>query len=404
MWSDELDSAFSDRHSAIPCFMGQRERKEMAMNRTIVLILALSGAVASCAPTHGVTLGTGTYDVIDLGVHPGFDASEPSGINSVGQVSGFSSRNNGTVKRAFFYDTPRCQRVDVGAAVPEEASSDAMAINDSAVVVGSYRRSDGRLRAFAFSQGVFRDLGGDERLDHHALAVNKSGQIVGFQTQPVLSIDEAVAYANGQAIGFPFFGNAYVNNAAGISDSGEVTGPLRSSGGLMLGMKFFPNLNRWYQIRAASPHPQLPDFDRVMNPRAINANGNVTGIIGSSVPHAFLSRNHFEPTRDLGTIDPAHPEWFSVAYAINAAAHVVGVAQTSTGITAFLHNGTTMTDLNTRISGASGWRLIGEVAINDKGLIAAQASLNNGPNRAVLLLPASRVGPVGPLCPPSVFG
>jgi probable HAF family extracellular repeat protein len=83
---------------------------------------------------------------------------------------------------------------------------------------------------------------------------------------------------------------------------------------------------------------------------------------------------------------------------------VVGVAQTSTGITAFLHNGTTMTDLNTRISGASGWRLIGAVAINDKGLIAAQASLNNGPKRAVLLLPARRVGTVRPLCPPSVFG
>jgi hypothetical protein len=63
-----------------------------------------------------------------------------------------------------------------------------------------------------------------------------------------------------------------------------------------------------------------------------------------------------------------------------------------------------MIDLNTKLSDAPGWRLIGALAINDKGLIAAQASLNNGPGRAVLLVPVSRVGPVTPLCQPSVFG
>jgi probable HAF family extracellular repeat protein len=116
--------------------------------------------------------------------------------------------------------------------------------------------------------------------------------------------------------------------------------------------------------------------------------------------HSILSRNHFEPTQDLGTLDPAHPEWFSVAHAINASAQVVGVAQTGAEITAFLHNGTTMIDLNTRLSGAAGWRLIGALGINEKGQIAAQASLNNGPRRAVLLLPVSRFGGIGQLCPP----
>ena len=142
--------------------------------------------------------------MIDLGVQPGFDTSEPTGINSVGQVSGFSSRNNDSFRRAFFYDTPGCQMVDVGAAVPQ-ASSEAAAINDSAMVVGTFRRSDGRLRAFSFFQGVFRDLGGDDRLDHHALAVNKGGKIVGFQSVPGLSTEEAVAYTNGQAVTFPTF-------------------------------------------------------------------------------------------------------------------------------------------------------------------------------------------------------
>ena len=101
----------------------------------------------------------------------------------------------------------------------------------------------------------------------------------------------------------------------------------------------------------------------------------------------------------------AHPEWFSVAYAINASTHVVGVAQIGTDITAFLYNGATMIDLNTRLSGAAGWRLIGALAINENGVMAAQASFNNGPRHAVLLLPASRVGDIVPsLCPPPVLG
>lgn len=381
------------------------------MNWKIVLALVLSVAMGSCARAQQGIVGTGTYQVLDLGVHPGFDTSEPSGINSLGQVSGFSIKTSDSSRRAFFYDTPHCQRIDVGAAVPQQASSEAMAINDSAMVVGSFRRADdGRLRAFSFHQGMFRDLGGDDRLDHHALAVNKGGKIVGSQSVPGLSTEEAVAYTNGQAVPFPNFvvvppsGTALVNRATGISDSGEVTGPLKAGGGQELGMKYFPNLTRWYQIRPAASHPQLPDFDRVMRPRAINASGNVTGTIGRTVPHAFLSRNHFEPTRDLGTLDPAHPEWFSVGYAINASAHVVGVAQNGSGITAFLHNTITLIDLNTKLSDAPGWRLIGALAINDKGLIAAQASLNNGPGRAVLLVPVSRVGPVTPLCQPSVFG
>ena len=94
--------------------------------------------------------------------------------------------------------------VDIGAAVPQ-ASSAATAINDSAMVVGSFLRSDGRLRAFSFFQGVFRDLGGDDRLDHHALAVNKGGKIVGFESVPGLSTEDAVSYTNGQAATFPTF-------------------------------------------------------------------------------------------------------------------------------------------------------------------------------------------------------
>jgi hypothetical protein len=64
-----------------------------------------------------------------------------------------------------------------------------------------------------------------------------------------------------------------------------------------------------------------------------------------------------------------------------------------------------MIDLSTRLSDAAGWRLIGALAINEHGVIAAQASFNNGPRHAVLLVPASRFGDFGPSrCPPPVLG
>jgi hypothetical protein len=63
------------------------------MKWTIVLALVLSVAIGSCAGPQQAIVGTGSYQVLDLGVHPGFDTSEPSGINSVGQVLGFSIRD-----------------------------------------------------------------------------------------------------------------------------------------------------------------------------------------------------------------------------------------------------------------------------------------------------------------------
>jgi hypothetical protein len=79
---------------------GRVNAKEMVMNWMIVLAVVLSVAVGSCAPTKPAIVGTGAYQVIDLGVHPGFESSEPTGINSVGQVSGFSSRNSNPPRRA----------------------------------------------------------------------------------------------------------------------------------------------------------------------------------------------------------------------------------------------------------------------------------------------------------------
>ena len=70
------------------------------MKWTIFLALVLSVAVGSCARTQQGIVGTGTYQVLDLGVHPGFDTSEPSGINSLGQVSGFSIKTSDSSRRA----------------------------------------------------------------------------------------------------------------------------------------------------------------------------------------------------------------------------------------------------------------------------------------------------------------
>src|SRR6476660_1774948 len=92
--------------SVVPEPSASRSAKEIVMNWMIVLAVALSVVAGSCAPTKPAIVGTGTYQVIDLGVHRGFEIPAPKEINSVVQVSGSRARNREPARRAFFYDTP----------------------------------------------------------------------------------------------------------------------------------------------------------------------------------------------------------------------------------------------------------------------------------------------------------
>ena len=91
---------------------------------------------------------------------------------------------------------------------------------------------------------------------------------------------------------------------------------------------------------------------------------------------------------DLGTLGGAS----SQAQGINSTAQIVGWSTTTAGESirhAFIYNGSTMTDLNSLIPGASGWDLIQANAINDSGWIVGYGTNTAGTQDAFLLRPSS---------------
>jgi probable HAF family extracellular repeat protein len=156
------------------------------------------------------------YTITDLGSLYGCctidDESNAAGVNNAGDVVGWSLTQLGTL-----IDNP------VAVTVP-------LAINASGVVVG-YADGATSQRAFAYSNGVMRDLGvlaGPEGFPGWeyslALAINTAGDVVGESTGAaflyhdgaMVNLNDRIAHDEG---GWPRF-----HAATGINDRGQIVG------------------------------------------------------------------------------------------------------------------------------------------------------------------------------------
>jgi probable HAF family extracellular repeat protein len=207
---------------------------------SFLLALAAGGARAA-APAQAWTL-------VDLGTLGG-SGSYGSAVSDDGDVAGCSNTSNGEV-HAFLWH--RGTMVDLAAAsamtggascglavndrgvvagraadgelvVWDGASAtslgvtgDVGAINDSGLVVGSYDDA-GVARAFAWQDGVLRDLGAPRTTSSRATAVNARGDIVGQAG------GHAFLYRDGAFVDLGTLGGA-ASIAKGINDRGEVVG------------------------------------------------------------------------------------------------------------------------------------------------------------------------------------
>ena len=111
-----------------------------------------------------------------LGFLPGGDYSAAFGVNTAGQVVGYS--NTATVLRGFVW-TAAGGMQDIGT-LPGDDGSQALGINNSGVIVGSSSGPSGT-HAFARTSSAMLGLGtlpGDN--ESVAYAVNDSGQVVGY--------------------------------------------------------------------------------------------------------------------------------------------------------------------------------------------------------------------------------
>ncbi|MBX6311547.1 MAG: PEP-CTERM sorting domain-containing protein [Isosphaeraceae bacterium] len=282
-------------------------------------------------PPHAALYSGG--GVIDLGVLPGFERSQASGINAAGQVVGSSTRQVGqqVVTHAFLYSNG--VTTDLHTLFGSASSSTATGINAAGQIVGAVFSTPSLPRAFLLSGGTVTDLGvlpGRDR--SFANALNASGQVVGYSGTPgVLGDAHAFLYSGGS-----------------MRDLGV-----------------------------------LPGFSTSVA-NAINAAGQVVGYASrlegtDEVRHAFLYSNGV--MTDLGVLSGTYSE----AFGINTAGQIVGSSFSSPFEPhAVLFNGGTVIDLNSLVLDGAGWTLQYAYGINDDGQIVGTGFFW-GQSRAFLL-------------------
>ena len=330
-----------------------------------------------------------SYYVLNLGVLPGQTDSFATGINAGGTVVG----NSGN--RPFIFQKP-CSMTPLG--IPVDGRASASAISKQGKAVGSSTSSLGRQRALSYEGGVISDLGGPPDRDESATAISSWQIPVGVESVPGLPIASyAVFYYGGTTHELPRVpinppdGWPFIQNVTGVNDILQVTGFLTNS---QIGFVSAPGFGAWTQIQG------IPgNASQSIVPFAINENGHVVGGQGFPKPHAFFSTNPNAPAMDLGTLNSADPYRMSVAKGVNVHDWVVGFSDSSptSGPLAFLHNGSTMIDLNTRLVNGTGWVLNIATGINDDGLIIGNGTYN-GYQRAFLLIPVGYPWDFDPRC------
>ncbi|MBI1849622.1 MAG: DUF3466 family protein [Planctomycetes bacterium] len=304
-----------------------------------------------------VILGIGSaaaqdYVPTSLGVPAGYSGFGAAAINNRGQIVG--SAGTSSISRAFLWD--RGQFTDLGT-LPGGALSNATAINDLGEIVGWSSTATGDLHAFIWlpvpAYGLpagISDIGANIPASSYAYDINDAGQVVGlpsflWQNGVITSVTTAGA-------GSP----VSVNNAGSI-----VTG----NAWLFAG-------GQWTPIGSTTT-----------TAIAINDSGQVAGrydassVSGCGSPD-FVGRHAYRwQSRSSIDLDPNPGDFFapdSSAAGINSHGDVVGIAQCRGTSFGFVYDSTNgMRDLNALLVPGSNLTIASAKAINDLGMIVAEA-------------------------------
>jgi probable HAF family extracellular repeat protein len=330
----------------------------------------LSALGLSCALLAGDPAIAQTYTVTDLGILPGQGFTEALGINNSGDVIAFSS----TLLYGLPFGNPRYYFLyRDGKVFPFSSSSEpTVAVlgiardrgenpklrgDEDLVLTGYTGVSQNPPEAFLYKDGILRSLGflpgGDDSV---GFAVNASGEVAG------------TAY-NGDQDQFPFLykhGNMMVigpsgGSASGINDQGDVSGTGPNGENATHAFVYHDGKG----IDLGTLPGSVTSYSAAIN-NAMEVTGQSFSEDGS-FDHAFLwSKGQM---KDLGTLPNALE---SYGEGINAWGDVVG----GTDIGAFLYTHGKMYNLNDMIPSNSGWTLSAGIAINDRGDIVGDGTVN----------------------------
>jgi probable HAF family extracellular repeat protein len=309
-------------------------------------------------------------------------AAVPRAINNAGQVVGDLVAASGA-QHAF---------LSVGGVLRDlgtlgGTNSSATGINTAGQVVG-WSDMPGDLTRVAF---VYDESGGMRPLNlgrgphSYATAINVDGQIVGSWGLIGTPFQQAFLLGPGRDILLGSLGGVgSIANA--INDSGQIAGLAATVSG------------QWHAFRTAplaAINPSTDDLSTLPGglgswANGINAAGDVVGgawLGGTGAYHAFLFAAG--RMRDLGTLGGQRSQAHAIqAHAINAIGQIVGESTLpgDQASRAFLHIDGTMRDLNNFLPTNSGWVLESALAISDDGQIVGRGTYGRRP-RAFLLKP-----------------
>ncbi|HEV2397716.1 MAG TPA: hypothetical protein VGS27_12295 [Candidatus Sulfotelmatobacter sp.] len=253
-----------------------------------------------------------------------------NGINSSGQVAGYSTNSVGTYRAFLSSGNTLTDIGDLGG-----GSAVAYGINDFGQVVGSAVTKDGENHPFLYSGGKMRDLGtlGSRNVDwwNSAQSVNNSAAVAGTSYDAQGNFFGFV-WRKGKMIKMGTLGGLW-SQAYGINNKGQITG------------------------------------------LAYTKNGSAHGFIANCATCSL---------RDLGTFaGSTSTVW---GFAINDSGEVVGQSTFQGTYHAFVYSGTRIKDLNSLIPAGSGWVLTEADGINSAGQIVGMGTIK-GETHGYLLTP-----------------
>ena len=230
------------------------------------------------------------------------------------------------------------------------------------------------------------------------------GPIQSLQVQPVTygNNSSATGVNNYGAIVGTGSGGSWIGNSASLLPTSIWSPEDVSDYGIVVGKATSGRAFRWLGGPGIQDlgtlNPNCPTCKSIAY--AINDPGLIVGAseFAAQLPgvyHAFIWPRLFSPPpmADLGTLCGGFNLCDSKALDINIQSHVVGTSETTGSGNgdphAFLHKGSTMTDINTLLSPTdqAAWVLVDATGINDLGQIVGTGLFQHDKPRAYLLTP-----------------
>jgi probable HAF family extracellular repeat protein len=315
-----------------------------------------------------------SYTFTDLGVLGTNGWSVARSVNLNGVVAGSAGINNENSSQVMSYSND----VMNGLGTLGGPSGIGNGINSAGQIAGYSQEASGPYRAFLATNGVLTDLGDLGGGSAVAYALNDLGQVAGSAVT-ANGENHPFLYSNGKMTDLGTLGssgNDWWNSAQGVNNSGEVAGTSYDANGNFFG--FVWNKGKMTKMGTlGGPWSQA---------YAINNKGQITGIAYTKpgAAHAFLAACGSCRLKDLGTIGGSTST--SWGFGINDSGVVVGQSTFGGTYHAFVYSNGKMQDLNKLIPAGSGWTLIEADGINNSGQIVGTA-LKGSEEHAFLLTP-----------------